>query len=71
MGYSDAAGEEHDSAVGGEVVGAAVGPFDEGGEGEARGRCGGAFGVEVVGEARAAADDEGEGGLGEGEDVGV
>lgn len=64
MGYSDAAGEEHDGAVGGEGVGGAVGAFDEGGEGEAGGGCGGAFGVEAVGEAGAAADDEGEGGLG-------
>lgn len=63
MGYSDAAGEEHDGAVGGEVVGASVGAFDESEEGEAGVGCGGAFGVEAVGEAGATADYEGEGGL--------
>ena len=71
MGYSDAAGEEHDGAVGGEGVGAAVGAFDEGGEGEPGVGCGGAFGIKAVGEAGATADYEGEGGLGEGEDVGI
>lgn len=63
MCYSHAAGEEHDGAVGGEVVGAAVGAFDEGGEGEAGGGCGGALGVEAVCEAGAAANYERDGGL--------
>ena len=67
--YSDAAGEEHDGAVRGEGMGAAVGAFDEGGEGKAGVGCGGAFGVEPVGEAGAPADYEGEGGLWQREDV--
>ncbi len=63
MRYSYAAGEEHDGAVGGEIVGAAVGAFDEGGEGEAFVGCGGTFSVEAVREAGATADYEGERGL--------
>ena len=69
MRYSYAAGEEHDGAVGGEIVGAAVRAFDEGGEGEAGVGCGGTFRVEPVREAGATADYEGEGGLWQGEDV--
>ena len=69
MRYSYAAGEEHDGAVGGEVVGAAVGAFDEGWEGEAGGGCGGTFGVEAVREAGATTDYEGKGGLWLEEDV--
>ena len=67
--YADAAGDEHDGAVGVEVR-AAVGAFDEGGEGDAVGGGREGFAVEVVGEAGAAADDQGDGGLGEGEGVG-
>ena len=69
MRYSYAAGEEHDGAVGGEIVGAAVGAFDEGRKGEAGIGCGGTFIVEPVREAGATADYEGEGGLWQGEDV--
>ena len=41
MRYSYATGEEHDGAVGGEGVGAAVGAFDKGGEGQAGAMWGG------------------------------
>ena len=58
MRYSYAAGEEHDGAVRGEIVGAAVGAFDEGGEREACVGCGGTFGVEPVREAGTTADYE-------------
>lgn len=69
MGDADAAGEEQDGAVGVEGVQAAVGAFDQSGEGEAA--VGGALGFfeEGVGEAGAAADDERHGGFLEGEDV--
>ena len=40
VGYADAAGDEHDCAVGGERGGVDVGDFDEGAEGEAGGWCG-------------------------------
>lgn len=66
---ADAAGEEHDGAVGVEGVQAAVGAFDQGGEGEEAG--GGALGLfeEGVGEAGAPADDERHGGFLQGEHV--
>lgn len=68
---ADAGGEEHDGAVGVEgLVRAAVGAFDEGGEGDAPVGAVEGFAVEAVGEAGAAADDEGDGGWGSGEGVG-
>lgn len=70
---ADAGGEEHDGAVGvqGVTAAAAVGAFDEGGEGDAVVVVGALerFAVELVCEAGAAADDEGDGGLGEREGV--
>ena len=50
-------------------MGAPVGAFDKGGEGQAGVGCGGTFGVEPVGEAGTTADYEGEGGLWHGENV--
>lgn len=65
---ANAGGEEHDGTVGVEVL-VAVGPFNEGfGHEAALGRVLGA-GPELVGEAGAAADDQGHGGLADGEDV--
>ena len=67
---ADAASEEQDGAVGGEGLRAAVGAFDEGGEGEAVVGVVEGLAVDVVAEAGAAADDEGDGGLGQGESIG-
>ena len=54
---ADAGREEHDGAVGLEELRAAVGAFDEGGQGEVVVEGGEGFAVEMVGEAGAAADD--------------
>ncbi len=68
MGDAYAAREEHDGAVGMENLGAAVGSFDESGEGyEAAGGEG--FSVEAVGETAVASDYKGDGGLREGEGI--
>lgn len=57
MRDADAAGEEHDGAVGSEGLRAAVGAFDECGEGDAVVDGIQCFAVEMLGEAGAAADD--------------
>lgn len=68
VGDADASGEEHDGAVGGEVLGA-VGALDPGVCGEFSCRAGFGFGEHAVGEAGAAAHDEGHGADFAGEDV--
>ena len=70
MRYADAGREEQDGAVGVEALRAAVGAFDESGEGDVAVRGIKRFAVETFGEARAVADDQGHGGLGQGEGVG-
>ena len=70
MRYADAGREEQDGAVGVEALRAAVGAFDESGEGDAAVRGSECSAVETFGEARTVADDQGHGGLGQGEGVG-